>query len=121
MQPSFGPLEVAIGVLGLRDKSEVRTKVTGKDLLWLPHHVGVLLRFFGGVPLLLSTIIRFTKDRYYNAQKWRKRWLTACLAALAANSLAAVCIADKSLSYGDYIQSNEIVTLCKVNNRASKL
>ena len=36
---SENAVELAIGVLGLRDKSEVRTKVTGKDLLWLPHQV----------------------------------------------------------------------------------
>ena len=70
MQPTFGPLEVAIGVLGLRDKSEVRTKVTGKDLLWLPHHVGILLRFFGGVPLLRY---REIQQRVTGQVTWRLR------------------------------------------------
>lgn len=58
MQPTFGPLEIAIGVLGLRDKSEVRTKVTGKDLLALCRNlekwpIGVGLERFGPERLLL--------------------------------------------------------------------
>ena len=30
--------------------------------------------------------------------------MTVCAAALAANSRAIVCVADKAISYGEYIQ-----------------
>jgi hypothetical protein len=33
-----------------------------------------------------------------------RKYVTVCIAALAANSQAVVCVADKALSYGSYIQ-----------------
>ena len=39
-----------------------------------------------------------------NSPRSTRRFMTVCLAALAADSFAVVCIADKSLAYGDYIQ-----------------
>lgn len=46
----------------------------------------------------------------------RVKYMTVCIAALAANFKAIVCVADKALSYGDYIQwDSDSSKIVKIN------
>lgn len=46
--------------------------------------------------------------------------MTVCIAAIAADSKAIVCVSDKALSYGDYIQWDaDSSKMLSINNRAA--
>src|SRR5581483_11404761 len=45
-----------------------------------------------------------------NIASQRRRYMTICVAALAAEGKAIICVSDKALTYGDYIQSESDIS-----------